>query len=93
VIISSFSCDHCHIQNNSVESANKIQERGVKYKLLVSTEKDLNRELVKSDFATFKIPLIDFEIPAQTQKGSRANHFFIDFLNYVQSEENKFKAF
>lgn len=69
VIISSFSCEHCHIQNNGIDSANKIQERGVKYVLTVSNEKDLNRELVKSDYATLRIPLVDFEIPPLTQKG------------------------
>ena len=33
VIISSFRCDHCHYNNNGIESANKIQEHGVKIKI------------------------------------------------------------
>jgi zinc finger protein len=69
VVISSFSCENCGFQNNSVESANKIQDKGVRIKLLVKDETDLNREMVKSDFATFRIPIIDFEIPPLTQKG------------------------
>jgi zinc finger protein len=69
VIISSFACEHCNIINNGIESANKIQDKGLKYKVLVSDAKDLNREIVKSDYAVFQIPLIDFEIPARTQKG------------------------
>ena len=69
LIISSFTCDNCGYQNNSTQSANKIQDLGVKIKLLVKTEADLNRELVKSDYASFKIPSIDFEIQPQTQKG------------------------
>ncbi|RNA00407.1 zinc finger ZPR1 [Brachionus plicatilis] len=69
VIISSFCCEHCHYVNNGIESANRIQQNGVKYKLLVSDAKDLNRELVKSDYALFKIPIVNFEIPEGTQKG------------------------
>ena len=70
VVISSFACEHCNFKNNSVESANKIADKGLNIKLTVKNEKDLNRELVKSDFATFKIPALDFEIPPMTQKGS-----------------------
>ena len=69
VIISSFQCDHCHFTNNSIESANRIQENGVRINLTVETELDLNRELVKSDYATLSIPEIDFEIPPTNQKG------------------------
>lgn len=69
VIISSFNCDHCHIVNNTIESANKIQEHGTRIKLEVTDANDLNRELVKSDNATLTIPIVDFEIQAQTQKG------------------------
>lgn len=69
VIISSFSCDHCHMINTGVESANKIQEKGIKYTLQVNSPAELNRKVVKSDYGVFKIPSIDFEIPALTQKG------------------------
>lgn len=76
VVISSFSCDHCHYINNGIESANRIQQNGVRYKLIVSDAKDLNRELVKSDHALFKIPLVNFEIPEGSQKGCNKNFFF-----------------
>lgn len=70
VIISSFRCEHCHVNNTSIESANKIQEMGTRIKLLVEEKSDLNRELVKSDYATLTIPKVDFEIPAMSQKGT-----------------------
>ena len=70
VVISSFNCEHCHCINNTIESANKIQDRGTRIKLEVVDAADLNRELVKSDYATLTIPSIDFEIPRMTQKGS-----------------------
>jgi zinc finger protein len=69
VVISSFQCDHCHFKNNGIDSANKIQDQGIRMKLTVTNEVDLNRSLVKSDYAVLKIPSIDLEIPALTQKG------------------------
>lgn len=70
IIISSFSCSHCHWTNTEIQSAGAIQEQGVCYTLRVKTKKDLDREVVKADCATTRIPELDFEIPAFTQKGA-----------------------
>jgi C4-type Zn-finger protein len=83
VIISSFQCEHCHFKNTGIDSANRIQENGVRINLTVETELDLNRELVKSDYATLSIPELDFEIPALNQKGCELNdcgYFEISYL-------------
>ena len=37
---------------------------------MITDPADLNRSIVKSEFATIRIPELDFEIPPQTQKGS-----------------------
>ena len=81
VVLSSFSCEHCNILNNNIQSANKIQEQGVKLKLKVTNAADMNREMVKSDFATFKIPAIDFEIPPMTQKGCNLFWVFLHIFS------------
>ncbi|XP_041926344.1 zinc finger protein ZPR1 [Alosa sapidissima] len=70
IIISSFTCHNCNWSNTEVQSAGRIQEQGVQYALKVKAKMDMNREVVKSDSATTKIPELDFEIPAFTQKGS-----------------------
>ncbi|MBN3283705.1 ZPR1 protein, partial [Polyodon spathula] len=70
VIISSFTCDSCGGSNTEIQSAGKIQEKGVIYTLAVKTKQDMNREVIKSDSATTRIPELDFEIPPFTQKGS-----------------------
>lgn len=70
IIVSSFSCPHCHWSNTEIQSAGAIQDQGVCYTLRVKTKKDLDREVVKADCATTRIPELDFEIPAFTQKGS-----------------------
>ncbi|XP_035007459.1 zinc finger protein ZPR1 [Hippoglossus stenolepis] len=70
VIVSSFRCDHCNWSNTEIQSAGRIQDQGVCYSLKVRTKKDLDREVVKADSATTRIPELDFEIPPFTQKGS-----------------------
>ncbi|KAM3877656.1 zinc finger protein ZPR1 [Diretmus argenteus] len=70
IIISSFSCTHCDWANTEIQSAGRIQDHGVRYTLKVKSKQDLDREVVKADSATTRIPELDFEIPAYTQKGS-----------------------
>ncbi|XP_070815741.1 zinc finger protein ZPR1 [Chaetodon trifascialis] len=70
IIVSSFSCPNCNWSNTEIQSAGRIQDRGVCYALKVKSKKDLNREVVKADSATTRIPELDFEIPPFTQKGA-----------------------
>lgn len=70
IIISSFSCPHCCWSNTEIQSAGRIQDQGVCYTLKVRTKQDLNREVVKTDCATTRIPELEFEIPPFTQKGA-----------------------
>ena len=50
----------------------------------------MNRKVVKSEYATIKIPEVDLEIPPQTQKGKLSTiEGFI--LNAPDSEENHFE--
>ncbi|NXY90578.1 ZPR1 protein, partial [Alcedo cyanopectus] len=69
IIVSSFSCDSCSWSNTEIQSAGRIQEQGVRYSLAVTSRQDMNREVVKTDCATVRIPELDFEIPPFTQKG------------------------
>lgn len=70
----SFSCEHCGYQNNEIQSGGKINEKAIRIKLTVCTERDLNRQVVKSDYACIRIPELDFEIPANSQKGGIFYH-------------------
>ncbi|NWX20561.1 ZPR1 protein, partial [Aegotheles bennettii] len=69
IIVSSFACDSCSWSNTEIQSAGRIQEQGVCYTLAVTSRQDMDREVVKTDCATARIPELDFEIPAFTQKG------------------------
>lgn len=65
----SFSCDHCGYQNNEIQSGAPVSDKGVKITLNVQSDRDLNRQVVKSDYTSIKIVEMDFEIPAKSQKG------------------------
>lgn len=67
----SFDCEHCGYQNNEIQNAGKIEEKGVKIVLKVTSKSDINRQIVKSDYTSISIPHLDFEIPAQSQKGGK----------------------
>jgi zinc finger protein len=69
VILMSFECEHCGYQNNEIQNGGKITERGIRITLQVATPRDLNRQVIKSDYTGVRIPHLDFEIPAQSQKG------------------------
>lgn len=83
----SFSCDHCGYENNEIQSGSSVSEKGIQITLIVKTERDLNRQVVKSDYANIKIVEIDFEIPSQSQKGGmKQNKQIVYFFNifYLQ---------
>ncbi|KAM3830736.1 zinc finger protein ZPR1 isoform 1-T1 [Vipera latastei] len=69
LIVGSFACGSCGWSNAEVQSAGRIQARGVRYALAVRSRQDLNRTVVKTDGATARVPELDFEIPAFSQKG------------------------
>ncbi|EDV25665.1 expressed hypothetical protein [Trichoplax adhaerens] len=64
IIIMSFRCPHCYMENNEVQFGGKFEEQGCRYTLRVKDAKDLNRQIIKSDWCVAKIPQLDFEIPA-----------------------------
>lgn len=66
-----FECPHCNERNNEIQFAGEIQPRGCSYELKIPSGDPavLNRQVVKSDSATIKIPELDFEIPPEAQRG------------------------
>lgn len=72
IVLMAFDCPHCNERNNEVQFAGQLQPKGCSYKLEVTAgdSKILNRQVVKSDSATIKIPELDFEIPPEAQRGT-----------------------
>lgn len=69
IVIMAFTCPHCGYRTNEVEPAHGLSEEGIKFNLTVSSSKDMNRKVIKSNFATIKVPCCGLEIPPNTQKG------------------------
>ena len=63
IVIMSFACEHCGLQNNEIQSAGQIQQKAAKYAFKVENEADLQRQVVKTDLCTFRIEELDLEIP------------------------------
>lgn len=70
VIVSSFDCPHCGEHNNEVTFGGVFGPKKVRYELSVKEKKDLDRQVVKSEFATITIPELELEIPPESQKGT-----------------------
>ena len=94
VMISAFSCDECGFKNSEVSFAGKLEDYGVRYEVNVINDVAFNRQVVKSEYATIKVPECGLEMPPATQKGSikTIEGYFmstIDGLQEVQEERRK----
>lgn len=71
VVLMAFECPHCNERNNEIQFSGVIQPKGSCYQLKVPSgdANVLNRQVVKSDSATIRIPELDFEIPPSAQRG------------------------
>jgi len=69
VILMSFSCPHCGESNNEIRPAGPIQDKGIRIKTDIKDIKDINRRVVKQASASFRIPELEFESEAFSQKG------------------------
>ncbi|KAL5577603.1 hypothetical protein UlMin_019302 [Ulmus minor] len=96
VLLSAFECTHCGERNNEVQFAGELQPKGCCYRLEVppGNLKILDRQVVKSESATIKIPELEFEIPPEAQRGSLSTLEGIlvraaDELEALQEERKK----
>ncbi|XP_054779233.1 uncharacterized protein LOC129287105 [Prosopis cineraria] len=96
ILLSAFECPHCGERNNEVQFAGEIQPRGCCYSLEIPSDnqKMLDRQVVKSESATIRIPELDFEIPPEAQRGTLSTVEGIlvraaDELQALQDERKK----
>ena len=72
IIIASFSCPHCGFRSTSLNTV-EFQERGNRFELSVTQPKDLDREIIRTEYATVNIPEIELEIPANLERKGEIN--------------------
>jgi len=68
IIVSSFSCPHCLHKNHEIQSSGQLEEFGTELILTVKTKEDMQRDVVRGEWATTFIPELELEIPA-TKRG------------------------
>ncbi|GMI44760.1 hypothetical protein TrCOL_g12019 [Triparma columacea] len=68
IIVMTLNCPDCGLKNTEVSFGGELQRQGVKVELEVE-RKDLDRQVIKSDSCTIKLPSLELEIPPQTQRG------------------------
>ncbi|KAL3984948.1 ZPR1 zinc-finger domain family protein [Acanthocheilonema viteae] len=69
IIVMSFSCEHCGYSNNELQSGEAAQEHGIEIVLSVKILSDLNRQIVKSEYAEVEIKELELTIPPKSQSG------------------------
>ncbi|KAI8143923.1 ZPR1 zinc-finger domain-containing protein [Fennellomyces sp. T-0311] len=69
IIIMAFECPHCGFRNNELQSAGAFNEKGQTVSCQVAGKEDLDRQLVKSDFASVKFEELELEIPPSRRRG------------------------
>lgn len=65
----SFHCPHCGCRNSEIQSGEPCQEHGVELRLQVGEGLDLNRAVVKSEYAQVEVPQLELSIPSRSQPG------------------------
>lgn len=69
MVIGAFECPHCGFKNNSIQGAGAIAEMGSEMVCIIKCAQDLNRQIVKTEYAEVKFVELDFTIPMSTQQG------------------------
>jgi zinc finger protein len=87
IILESFECHHCHYNNNSVKSADQIQPQGSKYILEVENEEDLQRQVIKSDTALFKLKTLGIDMPIGEGQLTNVEGVLMKIHSSLQSEQ------
>jgi zinc finger protein len=68
VIVTSFTCPHCNCRNSEIQSSGQLADYGSDLKLTVTSKKDLQRDVVRGEWATTYLPELELEIPV-TKRG------------------------
>lgn len=69
ILVFAFHCDHCGFRQNEIDPAQELAPQGIHFVLQVTGEKDMNRRVVKTSYASINIPCCGLEIPTTAQKG------------------------
>ncbi|KAK7860229.1 zinc finger protein zpr1 like protein, partial [Quercus suber] len=69
VIVMASTCDACGYRNSELKPGGRVPEKGKSISLTVRNNKDLSRDVIKSDTAGVKVPELDLELASGTLGG------------------------
>ncbi|KAL8792107.1 MAG: hypothetical protein Q9195_005282 [Heterodermia aff. obscurata] len=92
VILSSFCCNHCGYKNTEVSNAGEIQQKGCKYSLTLHHPIDMEREVIKTETAIFRIEDLDFEIPPGHGKITNIEGLLSEILTNLEAGQKARKT-
>jgi zinc finger protein len=69
IIVMAFECLECGYRSSEVQPGQCLADQGIVMEVKVVSSKDLNRRVVKSEYANISVPECGLEIPKNTQKG------------------------
>ena len=87
VIVVSFFCPHCGNRNNEIQSAGQIQPKGCIYTVHITNVEDLNRQVVKSEYATIVIPEVQLTIPNKRGQLTTVEGVLSDTLRDLEMDQ------
>lgn len=87
----SFYCDNCHFANNEIQPAGEIQERGSVYTLRIDNLEDLERQIVKSDTAVFRLEHPEIEVPPGRGRLTNLEGILSEMLSDLDGPQKKRK--
>ncbi|EEP79800.1 conserved hypothetical protein [Uncinocarpus reesii 1704] len=87
VLLESFECPHCFFKNNSIKAAGQIQEQGAKYTLEVESPGDLERQVIKSDSAIFRLDTLGIEMPKGEGQLTNVEGILSKILEQLESDQ------
>ena len=87
----SFYCDHCHFSNNEIQPASEVQEQGTKHTFKITHVDDLQRQVIKSETAIFRVEDLEIEVPAGRGRLTNIEGILSDVLSDLEAPQRQRK--
>ncbi|KAI9670458.1 MAG: nucleolar zinc-finger protein [Trizodia sp. TS-e1964] len=92
VVLMSFYCPFCYLQNSEIQPAGVIQERGSRFVFQLTCMEDFSRQIVKSDTCTARFEELDIEIVPGRGRLTNVEGLLSTILSDLEAEQDSRKT-